>query len=110
MAIAKLEEESHIDVLVAMCMGTDKGRWWADADFGSTLWQLHEAGTITERTATQVRMAIEECLAWLIPEGLAKSIAVSAWVVGKTRIEWNVTVTRPSAAAETVQGVWDAHG
>ena len=44
MLLGKLENWQDIRELILMSIGTDKGRWWADKEFGSELWKLRQSG------------------------------------------------------------------
>lgn len=64
----------------------DRRGWWGDGfgaegpePFGSRLWLLHRA-TVNQATATLARLYAEEALAWLVSEGLAESVSVTAEV------------------------------
>lgn len=64
----------------------DRRGWWGDGfgaegpePFGSRLWLLHRA-TVNQETATLARLYAEEALAWLVSEGLAESVSVTAEV------------------------------
>jgi phage gp46-like protein len=41
-----IEQWNDIRVLVLMSIGTDKGTWWADPNFGSELWLLRKTGKV----------------------------------------------------------------
>ncbi len=65
----------------------DRRGWWADAFpsvpgdlVGSRLWLLHREKQ-TPQTLTRAREYAEEALAWLVDDGLAARVDVSAEVV-----------------------------
>jgi len=102
-----IEEWSSIENLVRMSLGTDKGRWFADPDFGSELWLLKETGKIDGRTAETLRRMVLESLAWLVGDGLASSVECEAERAGRDRIDYTVTVTRPDGSAAVVKEAWN---
>ena len=51
------------NAVYAVRNGTDKGRWWANPDFGSELWLLRQAGKVDGTTAGKVRAMVLECTA-----------------------------------------------
>lgn len=102
----KIEQWTDIQELVAMSIGTDKGRWWADPSFGSELWILREIGKVDGTTAGRVRAAILESLAWLKADGLAKDIECTAERTGKNEIRYEVTVVRPDGSSVFIKDVW----
>lgn len=66
--------------------GDDRRGTWLDAygldgdKMGSRLWLLERAKLLPE-TVTQVREYCEEALDWMVRDGVAKSVAVQAWIV-----------------------------
>jgi len=91
-----------------MCLGTDKGTWHADPDFGSELWLLKQAGKVDGLTAGTVERMAREALQWLVDDGLARSVACRAECNGKNRIDYVVTITRPDGTLAQVKEVWNA--
>ena len=102
----RLENWTDIQELVAMSIGTDKGRWWADPTFGSELWILKEEGKLDGTSAGKVRSCILESLAWLKTDGLARSIACTAERTGKNEIRYAVTVVQPDGSSVFIKDVW----
>lgn len=107
MAAVRIEQSFSIDVLVEMSIGTDRGTWWADSEFGSTLWILRKYGKVGPTTAGEVKRAIEAATAWLIQDGLVSAIEVATEQVGKTAIAWAVSITRPDGETTLVKDVWN---
>ncbi len=107
MATARIDASSSIELLVEMCIGTDRGSWWADPEFGSDLWLIRQYGKVGPGTAAQVKRAIEAALAWLVADGLAQAITVVAEQVGRTAIAWTVVVTKPGGRTALVKDVWN---
>ena len=73
--------------------GTDRRGWWADAyadepgDLtGSRLWLLEREKQLPE-TVQRARRYVQEALQWMVQDGLAKSVDVSAFV---PRMGWLV--------------------
>jgi phage gp46-like protein len=104
---AKIESWADIRELVLMSIGTDKGTWWADPDFGSELWLLKQTGMVDGQTAGTVRRMILECLRWLADDGLAREITCETERSGRNTVSYTVTVTRPGGGEVPVKGVWD---
>lgn len=104
---AAIENYSDIRELVLMSLDTDKGTWWADADFGSEIWLLKKNGKIDGQTAGTLHRMILESLQWLVSDGLAKEITCETEHAGKNTIAYTVTVTRPTGGEVPVKGVWD---
>lgn len=107
MTVGRLENWKDIRELVLMTIGTDKGRWWADREFGSELWILRQKGKIDGTTAGMVRQMILDCLQWLIDDGLAAKIECDTELVGKTRVNWRVTVTKPDGKDLQMEDSWN---
>lgn len=106
----KLENWTDIKELVAMSIGTDKGRWWADSSFGSELWILRQEGKVDGSTAGKVRLMILESLAWLKQGGLVKDIQCTAERVDKNEIRYAVTVVKPDGSSVFIKDIWHGIG
>lgn len=104
---ARIESGTDIRTLVQMTLGTDRGQWWADPDFGSDLWRLRQSGKLGPDVAAKVEAEIKRALAWLVSDRAVQSIAVSTRIADKTRIDYAVLVTRDQETLQ-IEGVWDA--
>jgi len=102
----RIEQWADIRELVLMSIGTDKGTWPADPNFGSELWLLKKAGKVDGQTAGTLERMIRESLQWLIEDKLADTIDCAAERNGKNRIDYHVTVTCPDGPSVTVEEVW----
>ena len=107
-AVTRIENWTDIRELVLMCIGTDRGTWWADPSFGSELWILRQEGNVDNRTAGRVQQMILDCLMWLKDDGLAADIECYAERAGKDEIAYSVTVLRPSGDPVIVKDTWNA--
>lgn len=107
MTFGKLENWQDIRELVLMSIGTDKGRWWADKDFGSELWKLRQSGKITPNTVGTFRQMVLESLQWIKDDGLASKIECEAERQGRSTIAYCVTVVRPNGNTLEIQEVWN---
>ena len=108
MEAVRVENWADIRELVLMCIGTDKGTWWADPSFGSDLWKLRQEGKVDNRTSGRVQQMIEDCLMWMKNDGLAASIECQAERVGKNKIAYSITVIKPNGNKVMVKDTWDA--
>jgi phage gp46-like protein len=106
MATARLEQWQSLKVLVPMVLGTNRGTWWADPEFGSDLWLIRQEGKVDQATAGKVKREIERALAWFVSDGLVSETTVTTWQAGKNRIDYLVVMTKPDGGEETVEGVW----
>jgi phage gp46-like protein len=102
----RIEQWADIRELVRMSIGTDKGTWTADPNFGSELWLLKKDGKVDGQTAGTLERMIRESLQWLIEDKLADTVDCAAKRNGKNRIDYHVTVTRPDGSLVTVEEVW----
>jgi len=105
---AAVENWAGIRELVRMSIGTDKGTWPADPNFGSELWLLKKNGKADGQTAGTLERLIRESLQWLIEDKLAATVDCAAERNGKNRIDYRATVTRPDGSLVTVEEVWSA--
>lgn len=91
--------------------GDSRFGWWADTfneqKTGSRLWLLLRS-KLTEATLRRAKMYAEEALQWLIDDGVAGSVEVTAERGGMNRLDMSVTVTKPdkSELAMRFQDVW----
>ena len=104
----RIENLADIRELVFMCIGTDKGTWWADPAFGSELWILRQEGKVDNRTAGRVKQMILDCLMWLKDDGLAADVDCQAERAGKNEIAYSVNVLCPNGNTVIVKDVWNA--
>nr|WP_318717154.1 phage GP46 family protein [uncultured Treponema sp.] len=107
MTIGRLENWQDIRELVLMSVGTDKGRWWADKDFGSEIWKLRQTGKITPTTVGTFRQMVLDSVQWLIDDGLAESIDCEAEQQGRNTIAYCVTVHRLDGDTIEVKEAWN---
>lgn len=107
MELAALESFLSIRQLVEMSVGTDRGTWWADENFGSKLWLLRKSGKTGPSLASDVKQALLDCLAWLKADGLVSDIAVETEPIGKYRVDYSITVTRPDGSTDLIKDAWN---
>ncbi|GHV20779.1 hypothetical protein FACS189494_05200 [Spirochaetia bacterium] len=107
METVKIENWADIRELVEMSIGTDKGRWWADLNFGSDLRILRHEGKVTPKTAGIVARMLDQCLRWLKDDGLANDIVCTAEQTGKYEITYNVIITKPDGNTVIIKDVWN---
>ena len=105
---AIIENWSAIYELVDMSIGTDKGSWWADPNFGSELWILRQSGKVDGRTAGSLRRMILECLQWLVADELVKKIDCETERSGKNEIRYHITIFAKNGSILQVTEVWNA--
>ena len=102
----RIEQWADIRELVCMSIGTDKGSWWADLNFGSELHLLREGGKVDGKTAGNFRRMLQECLAWIIEDGLAESINCAVERSGKNEISYTVEIIKPDSSNIFIKDVW----
>ncbi|MFB0874559.1 MULTISPECIES: phage GP46 family protein [unclassified Sphingobium] len=99
--------------------GGDRRGWWGDVGnepndrTGSRLWLLERAKA-TDAVAIRAREYAREALAWMIADGIAASIAVTATVYRPTAVAPQgalllaVTIARPTGVRVAIELLWDA--
>lgn len=107
MTVGKLENWLDIRELVLMSIGTDKGRWWADAEFGSEIWKLRQSGKLNENTVGTFRQMVLDSLQWLVDDALASGIECEAKQKGRDTIAYRVEVTRPDGNTIEIKDSWN---
>ena len=85
-----------------MCINSDKGRWWGNPEFGSKLWLL-EKEKITNETPRKVREAIDDAIAWMVPDKLLKSFEIIV-ETARNRVNWQVILILPDSTPENISG------
>ncbi|MDR1250180.1 MAG: phage GP46 family protein [Treponema sp.] len=103
----RIEQWDSIPELVRLSIGTDKGTWFANPDFGSELWLLKKEGKVDGQTAGTLERMLRESLQWLVDDGLAATVDCAAERTGKNRIDYQITVARPDGSPETVKDRWN---
>ena len=75
------------------------GGWWGDAldEKGNLGGYLYEAfpGKLTEVTARSVENLVNESLAWMVEDGVAKSVGCKAEVADAETMNVTITIQRP---------------
>jgi phage gp46-like protein len=104
----RIEDWQDIKELVLMSIGTNKGTWWANPEFGSELWLLKQTGKIDGQTAGTIRRMILEAVSWLVTDGLAKKIDCQTERAGKDKILYSVIIYHPNGEVKSIKEVWNA--
>ena len=94
---------------------TDRRGWWADAlaedgdRIGSRLWLL-DRGKATRETATLAREYAEEALAWMVSDGVAAEVLVTAELGPDGEVGLEVVVIRDDGrtVALRFRSLWEA--
>lgn len=75
---------------------TERRGWWGgDKDFGSKLWLLTREKT-TARTAARAREYVQKALQWLIDDGIAQSVEVTAEILNPYTLAVSASISRGS--------------
>lgn len=88
--------------------------WWGDSypdvegdQVGSRLWLLSGAKTTDANLALAEGYALE-ALQWLIEDGAAQTVVVTATRIDPDVLELDIAIERPDEPAERYLGTWDA--
>ncbi|MGL4982094.1 MAG: phage GP46 family protein [Treponemataceae bacterium] len=106
METGRIENYNDIRELVLMSIGTNKGSWFADKNFGSDLFLLQSEGKINGATAGKAQQMIVECLQWIIDDSLAQKIDVTV-ETEKNRLNYHVKIVKPDGNTLSVQEAWN---
>lgn len=89
--------------------GAPRRGWWADLEHGSRLWLLQYATTRAE-VPRLARDYAEEALAWMVDEGIAESVTVTAERQGRDRLALEIQIARATGPDVTVRfaDLWEA--
>jgi phage gp46-like protein len=94
----------------------DRRGWWADAypdvvgdQYGSRLWLLSREKQVPSVLARAKEYA-EEALSWMVEDGIAESVLVTAEWVRRGMLGLLVQITKPDAAAleHRFEILWEA--
>ena len=92
---------------------TDRRGWWGeqldDRPLGSRLWLLRRARRLPE-TLRLAQDYCREALAWMIADGLAARITVTASWQGRDRIRASILLHRADGTARSVTADWAWQG
>lgn len=86
---------------------SDRRGWWGDAlsdgdATGSLIWLL-EREKETPEVAARAEAYAREALAWMVTDGVATAVAVSAAWVARGRLEVEAAITLPDGSAVEMQ-------
>ena len=92
----------------------DQMGWWADLisepaddEIGSRLWILDRIGKVLDSTAVEMESMLQEAFQWMLNDGIAASVIVSAARSGLNEIRGSVNVKKPSGENIPFKFVWD---
>jgi len=92
----------------------DRMGWWADQisepqsdQIGSRLWVLERIGKVSTETAVEMESILKESLEWLIDDGIAFRVGVSAQRSDVNEIRASISIERPSGENIPFKFVWD---
>lgn len=93
---------SEIDSGVAATENV-QGGWWADAlnelPLGSKLYTIFR-DRLDESSLEKAKGLVKDALKWLLDDGVAKSVDVSATIAGKTSAEFVIVIKKPDGNDE----------
>jgi phage gp46-like protein len=88
---------------------TDRRGWWGDyygtRPLGSNLWQLDRAKT-TRANLGLAQSTVQECLQWLIDDGIAARIIVNTQYVTRAMMGIAIAITRPDGTQTRFMFGW----
>jgi phage gp46-like protein len=92
---------------------TDRRGWWGNAlgddPIGSRLWLLRRAKQLPD-TLRLAEDYIREALAWLVADGLAARVEVSAEWVARSRIGARISIVQGEGSAAALRAEWAWQG
>lgn len=109
------DRRAHEDDVIPDGSGDRRG-WWGDAfpdvdgdKIGSRLWLLSREKQLPE-VLTRAKSYIEEALAWLVTESVAKSVTVQTFIPRSGIMGAQIAITKPDGTTSQFQfdNVWSA--
>lgn len=92
----------------------DQMGWWADLisevqgdKIGSRLWVLDRIGKLDNATPVEMENILKECFAWMLEDGIAASVGVSAERTGTNEIKGAVEILKPDGKNIPFSFIWD---
>ena len=89
--------------------GGERRGWWGDAlanadgdRIGSRLWTLRRE-KLTANTAQRVKEAVQECMAWLVDDGIARQVQVTTEIQKPDRLATRIELFRTNGQRELVR-------
>ena len=90
--------------------GDNRRGWWADAfndrPIGSLLWTMYRAPTVSD-AIQRVEQHAKDALQWLIDDGVAAEVRVSAERMRRNWLGLQVEVLQPDDLAPRWRGTWE---
>lgn len=93
---------------------TDQMGWWADLisepigdEIGSRLWILERTGKVLDSTAVEMESMLSEAFKWMLDDGVAAQVVVSAARNGTNEIRGSVEIKKPDGDNIPFKFVWD---
>ncbi len=92
----------------------DRRGWWADLvsepqddEMGSTLWRLLAIGKVSSFTAVELESIMTDALTWMLEDGIASQIVVTAERTEVNRISGSAKITKPDGDNIPFKFLWD---
>lgn len=92
----------------------DRKGWWADLiseplsdEIGSKFWRLEAIGKIDNFTAVELENVLVDAFKWMLEDGIAARLAVSAERTGTNQIGGTVNIFKPDGDNIPFKFVWD---
>lgn len=93
---------------------TDQRGWWADAiadveddKIGSKFWVLVANGKLSDKSPIELENIMRDAFEWLLDDGIAASVDVSAARDGSNNIVGSATISKPSGQNIPFKFIWD---
>lgn len=92
----------------------DRMGWWADLisepledEIGSRLWLLERNGKVLDATAVEMESMLKEAFKWMLDDGIAATVNVSAARSDTNEIRGEVEIRKPEGDNIPFKFVWD---
>lgn len=93
---------------------SDRMGWWADLIsipqgdlIGSRHWILERIGKVNTDTAVEFESILQEAFEWMLEDGIAARLVVSAERIENDRIEGSVQIFKPNGDNIPFKFIWD---
>ncbi len=93
---------------------SDRMGWWADLisepegdKIGSRQWVLERLGKVNNANAVEQESILKEAFEWMLEDGIAARVVVSAARTENDRIEGSVRIFRPNGDNIPFKFIWD---
>jgi len=104
----------RFEIVTSLILAQTNSSWWADLIsepqddlIGSRHWILERIGKVDTDTAVEFESVFREAFEWMLEDGIAARVVVSAERTSIDRIEGSVQIFKPTGDNIPFKFIWD---